>query len=178
MSLQDQLKAYAAYHRDGRNKATHFVGVPLVTFSLFLFLSWFRFVDAPKEFPMLSGAAIFYLCVLPYYLSLDLLIALLQLPVTLALLYAADRVAVMPFQQSLIVFLATFIGGWIIQLVGHAFEGRRPALTDNLMQIFNAPLFLTAEVLLMLGIHKDYYSPFEATPTPALQQPELQDVRA
>ena len=46
-SLKDQLVSYAAYHRDPRNKLTHFVGVPLVTFSLFLVLGWFRFVHAP-----------------------------------------------------------------------------------------------------------------------------------
>ena len=38
-----------------------------------------------------------------------------------------------------------------VQLIGHAFEGRRPALADNLLQIFNAPLFLTAEVVALLG---------------------------
>ena len=52
-SLRDQLGSYAAYHQDLRNKLTHFVGVPLVTFSLFLFLSWFRFMptgDLPMGF--------------------------------------------------------------------------------------------------------------------------------
>jgi uncharacterized membrane protein YGL010W len=49
------------------------------------------------------------------------------------------------------VFLAAFLGGWAIQLLGHALEGKRPALADNLLQIFNAPLFLTVEVLLLLG---------------------------
>lgn len=27
-SLEDQLAAYAAYHRDARNIATHFIGIP------------------------------------------------------------------------------------------------------------------------------------------------------
>ena len=46
-SLKEQLVSYGAYHQDPRNKLTHFVGVPLVTFSLFLVLSWFRF--APRR---------------------------------------------------------------------------------------------------------------------------------
>ena len=45
--------------------------------------------------------------------------------------------------------------GWIFQLAGHAIEGRRPALADNFLQIFNAPLFLTAEVLFLLGFRND-----------------------
>ena len=34
-SLDEQVVSYAAYHRDPRNKLTHFFGVPLVTFALF-----------------------------------------------------------------------------------------------------------------------------------------------
>jgi uncharacterized membrane protein YGL010W len=159
VSLQDHLNAYAAYHQDVRNKVTHLVGVPLVTFSLFLFLGWFRFVAEPRV-PLLSAAAVFYICVLLHYLSLDRVIALAQVPFSLALLYAADRIAVLEnFTVSLAVFVAAFVGGWIIQLVGHAFEGKRPALADNIWQIFNAPLFLTAEVMLLLGIRKELYTP-------------------
>jgi uncharacterized membrane protein YGL010W len=59
------------------------------------------------------------------------------------------------FLTSLYIFPATFIGGWIIQLIGHYFEGKRPALADNVMQIFNAPLFLTVEVLFLLGFRRE-----------------------
>jgi uncharacterized membrane protein YGL010W len=159
--LQEQLAAYAAYHKDPRNKETHFLGVPLVTFALFLFLGWFRFVAA-SDIPFLSAAALFYLSVFLYYLYLDRFIALLQFPITLAMLYVADRVAVMPIYQSVAIFAATFVGGWIIQLVGHAFEGKRPALLDNIMQLFNAPLFLTAEMLLLLGVRKEAYDGLNA----------------
>jgi uncharacterized membrane protein YGL010W len=90
-----------------------------------------------------------------YYLLLDWRVALLQAPFTLALLVLADRVALWPFAQSLAVFAGAFLGGWVVQLVGHGFEGRRPALADNLLQIFNAPLFLTAEVLFLLGFRPE-----------------------
>ena len=48
-------------------------------------------------------------------------------------------------------FAVLFVGGWILQLVGHVFEGRKPALADNLFQIFVAPIFLCAEVFFALG---------------------------
>jgi uncharacterized membrane protein YGL010W len=153
-TLAEQLAAYEAYHRDPRNTLTHFVGVPLVTFGLFLLLSWLRFVHAP-EAPFLTGAALFYLSVAIYYLVLDWKVALLQAPFSLSLLWLADRVALWPFPESLAVFLAAFVGGWVVQLVGHYFEGRRPALTDNLLQIFNAPLFLTTEVMFLLGFGRE-----------------------
>jgi uncharacterized membrane protein YGL010W len=48
-------------------------------------------------------------------------------------------------------FGVLFVGGWILQLVGHMFEGRKPALADNLFQIFVAPIFLAAEIFFALG---------------------------
>ena len=41
-SLEDQVAFYAAYHQDGRNKATHFIGVPAIMLSLFIPLAWLR----------------------------------------------------------------------------------------------------------------------------------------
>jgi uncharacterized membrane protein YGL010W len=162
MSLKEQMQSYGAYHKDPRNKMTHFFGVPLVTFSLFLALSWFPFVLYPRV--PISLATLFYVGVLVYYLKLDWVVALMQLPVTLTLLLIADWAAHLSFVWSFSIFLATFILGWIIQLVGHAIEGRRPALVDNLLQVFNAPLFLCIEVLALLGLRKDLYES-EALPS-------------
>jgi uncharacterized membrane protein YGL010W len=159
-TLSEQVSAYEAYHHDLRNKLTHFVGVPLVTFSIFLFLGWLRFAHYPAV--PFTGATLFYVIVFLYYLVLDWKIALLQAPFTHFLLWLADRVAVWPFQESLAVFLAAFVGGWIIQLVGHAMEGRRPALADNILQIFNAPLFLTVEVVNALSGRANATSQTEA----------------
>lgn len=49
--------------------------------------------------------------------------------------------------------IAIHIVSWILQFVGHGkFEGRAPALLDNLFQaIFLAPLFVWLELLFMLG---------------------------
>jgi uncharacterized membrane protein YGL010W len=81
-SLAEQMAAYGKYHRDARNKLTHFVGVPLVTFAIFVFLGWLRFAHAP-EIPF-TGATLFYLLVCLYYLCLSWTIALLQAPFSLS----------------------------------------------------------------------------------------------
>ena len=154
-SLSEQLDAYAAYHRDPRNRLTHFVGVPLVTLPPSSRPWVVAFVHAPET--PITAAALFYLVVFLYYLALDWRVALCQVPFTLALLILADWVARWPFLDSLVVFLATFLGGWAVQLVGHAFEGKRPALADNLLQVFNAPLFLTTEVIFLLGFRADLH---------------------
>jgi uncharacterized membrane protein YGL010W len=60
------------------------------------------------------------------------------------------------------VFLVSFVGGWVVQLVGHVFEGRKPALTDNLFQIFVAPIFLAAEATFALGMRKQLQARVES----------------
>lgn len=151
-TLEDQMRSYASYHRDRRNKITHFFGVPLVVYALLVPLGWFRFVHA--DIP-LTGATLFLAAVFVYYCRLDWIVALVQLPFSLALLYLADKASLLPVGESALVFFVAFVGGWIIQLLGHVFEGKRPALADNLLQIFNAPLFLTVEVLVLLGLRKE-----------------------
>ncbi len=161
-SLKQQLESYGAYHRHPHNKLTHFVGVPLVTFSLFQLLSWFRFIPTPNL--PITAATIFFLVVFFYYVKLDWSIALVQAPFSLALLCLADRAAfLLPVKLSVAVFLTAFVAGWAIQLVGHAIEGKRPALADNILQIFNAPLFLTVEVLSRFGFRRDLWAPSESS---------------
>ncbi|HEY2608686.1 MAG TPA: Mpo1-like protein, partial [Paraburkholderia sp.] len=38
-TLTQQLTQYAAYHRDRRNIATHFIGIPLIVLALAVLLS-------------------------------------------------------------------------------------------------------------------------------------------
>jgi len=151
-SLNEQMTAYAAYHRNFWCKVTHFIGVPIIIYSLFIPMGWFRF--APADIP-LTGATLFFVGTMIYYFRLDFVIACTQLPISFFLLWLADQASVLPFAQSAMVFFASFSAGWGIQFVGHIFEGKKPALADNLMQIFNAPLFLTCEVLFILGFKKD-----------------------
>lgn len=157
-TMQEQMQAYAGYHHNFWNKFTHFFGVPIVVYSLFVPMGWFRF--APADIP-LTGATLFYLSTFVYYCRLDWTVALFQAPITLLILYLADITSRLPFLESLGWFFASFAAGWIIQLIGHYFEGKRPALADNILQIFNAPLFLTLEILMFLGFKKELKATLE-----------------
>jgi uncharacterized membrane protein YGL010W len=147
-TLEDQMAIYAAYHLDRRNKASHFIGVPMIILSLFIPLAWLR-IDVGAV--PLTAAMLFAGAVLVYYFLLDVPLALAMLAVNAALLWAGHQIAGLGAQQGWAWFGALFVGGWIIQLVGHVFEGRRPALADNLFQIFVAPIFLVAEAFFALG---------------------------
>ena len=149
-TIEDQMSFYAAYHQDARNKATHFIGVPAIMLSLFIPLSWIRFEIGFANIPV-TAAMLFAAVVLAYYFVLDVPLALAMLVVTGILVFIADRIAALGMLQGWIWFAILFVGGWILQLVGHVFEGRKPALADNLFQIFVAPIFLAAEVFFALG---------------------------
>src|SRR5919198_2215214 len=143
-SLEEQMAAYSAYHQDARNKATHFAGVPVIILALFIALAWARIG------PVSAGMVLAGVLVL-YYLVLDVPLGLGMLLVFAALLWAGERIAALGALQAWIWFAVLFIGGWCLQLIGHLYEGRRPALVDNLFQIFVAPIFLCAEVFFALG---------------------------
>ena len=151
-TLEDQMSVYAAYHRDPRNKATHFVGVPVIVLSLFIPLAWLR-IDIGGI--AVTAAMLVAAVLIAYYLMLDVVLGVVMLAVFIGLGWLGHRIAGLGAIQGWAWFAVLFVGGWILQLVGHVYEGRRPALADNLFQIFVAPIFLAAEVLFALGYRRD-----------------------
>lgn len=156
--LPEQMYVYASYHRDPRNKAFHFLGVPMITFGILVPMALLRLSFGAAY---VSLAMVFVLAVLMYYLVLDRPLAFAMLLFIVPVLALAEWVA---HQSPMVwgpVFGAFFVVGWIIQLVGHAFEGRRPALADNLFQVIVAPLFLMTEVFFAMGGKKDLHAEVE-----------------
>jgi uncharacterized membrane protein YGL010W len=146
------MSVYLRYHRDPRNRLTHFIGVPLITFSLFIPLAWIR-IDVGGV--TITAAHVFFAAVLIYYLLLDVAVALALAVVVGGLACLAYRVAALGHAIGWTVFAVAFVGGWIAQLLGHYFEGKRPALVDNFWQILVAPLFLMMETFAALGFKRD-----------------------
>jgi uncharacterized membrane protein YGL010W len=149
----EQMAMYSAYHRDARNKATHFVGVPAIAFSLLIPMAMVRFADLGSY--TLTLATLFALAVMIYWIVLDPPFGIATTAIFVPAVWLADWIAQHAGAATAwITFAVLFVGGWIIQLVGHAFEGRKPALVDNLLQIFIAPVFLVAEAAFALGLRK------------------------
>jgi uncharacterized membrane protein YGL010W len=69
-----------------------------------------------------------------------------------------------------LVFTVFFVGGWVFQLIGHAREGRRPALVDNVFQAFIGPMFIMAEALTALGYKHELKAVIEGGPPPTRQR--------
>ncbi len=155
-TLDEQMSIYAVYHRNRWNRLTHFIGVPAIVFAILIPMAWIDFGAG------ITLARAFAIAVLIYYFILDVPLALAMTVAIAALLYAAEQAAALGAAAGWTWFGAFFAGGWIFQLAGHVFEGRKPALSDNLFQIFVAPIFLMAEVFFALGLKHDVMQKVEA----------------
>ena len=151
--IHQSLTQYAAYHRDRRNLATHFVGVPMILFSIILALATAWIPLGPVT---LTAAVLVSIASVAYYLALDVKLAA-TMAVVLFLMCAASselthRLDVGP---SLAWAAAIFVVGWAIQFVGHKYEGMKPAFLDDARQLVISPLFMCAEVYFALGMRED-----------------------
>ena len=163
-NLEQQITQYAAYHRDRRNIATHFVGVPMIVFSVVLALvPWTVFGVNLALIGIVIAAA--------YYLFLDIalgtaMLAFLFFCCYLVAVYVNARVDSTGVIMGLA--LAVFVVGWIIQFVGHKFEGIKPAFTDDLMGLVIGPLFIMTELFFTLGLKRSLKQYVEARVGPLL----------
>lgn len=178
-----QLATYAGYHRDPRNRATHFIGIPAIVFSLLVPLAlpplnkplqdWillFAMLPFNGLRPFLSLATLVAMTAVFGWIALDAGIGLAMIVVILPMLIIAQWIA-NNFGATVAwtVFAVFFVGGWALQLIGHVWEGRRPALVDNLFQAFVGPMFIMAEVLFALGLKQDLKAVVE-TVTPSTNE--------
>jgi uncharacterized membrane protein YGL010W len=155
-----QMAMYSAYHRNARNRATHFVGIPMIAIALFVPMAWVEFgtlADQP-----VTLALVFWATVSIFYVWLDRTIGLAMTVVGLAFLLVAAEIARHGSTVGWAAFAALFVVGWVFQLVGHVFEGRRPALVDNLLQALIGPMFLVAEVVFAMGYSRDLHEAVES----------------
>ncbi len=151
-TLVEHLSQYAEYHRDRRNIATHFVGIPLIVLAVAELLSRPGLEVAGL---WLSPAALVAAAAAIFYLRLDLRYGLLMSVLLLLSLWFGAALAVQSTTLWLSVGVALFVVGWIIQFVGHYYEGRKPAFVDDLMGLLVGPLFVAAELGFLLGLRKD-----------------------
>lgn len=158
-SLVDHLSQYAAYHRDPRNIVSHFIGIPLIVVAVAVLLS-------RPEWPVaglwLSPAVLVALASAWFYLRLELALGLLMTALMALSVWAGHALA----QQATLVWLGSGLGmfviGWVIQFVGHYYEGRKPAFVDDLSGLIVGPLFVVAELAFMLGLRQTLKHEIEA----------------
>lgn len=153
-SFIEQAKGYQSYHTKPITVATHLIGVPLVILSLMILIGCIKVI-----IPGVMATDLAWLltaCVMFYYFCLEWRLALATLPLMIVLLWIAYLFNYAgPSKIAMMAFAVTFVAGWIFQLAGHWFEGKRPAFIDNFSQSLIAPLFIVAEILFKFGFLDD-----------------------
>ncbi len=148
-TLAENLTQYAAYHRDRRNIATHFAGVPMIVFAIVLALSTWAFAVGTVPITL---AAVVCVAASLYYFRLDLLFGAVMAATLLVMCAIASEVTHrLSVPAALGLAAAIFVVGWALQFLGHRYEGVKPAFYDDAKQLLIGPLFVCAEVLFALG---------------------------
>ncbi|WP_422013560.1 DUF962 domain-containing protein [Roseateles sp.] len=145
----DLMTQYAAYHRDRRNIATHFIGIPLIVFAISVLLSRAEFTvtDAP-----MNAAIVLWAVTALWYLTRGNLV----LGAATAIVNGVLTALAMPMAQGstagwLTVGVGSFVVGWVFQFIGHYYEGKKPAFVDDLVGLLVGPMFVVGEAMFMLG---------------------------
>jgi uncharacterized membrane protein YGL010W len=149
-----QLAAYADYHRDPRNCATHVVGNPILFLAAVLPLSLLSITPFGVQ---INAAVLLVIPALILWIVLDVSIGLAIVGVAIPLLFAAAMIA----SHVSVAWVWTITGGlivvgWALQILGHSlFERRRPALLDNPIHMLISPMYIFAKLFIALGFRRD-----------------------
>jgi len=157
LNLEKQLQFYGAYHHNHVNVAVHIICVPPILLTSFLLLtntpdvplpSWLSIPNLPLNLGTF-GAALYS----TLYILMEPVAGALFAPILIGATAYSNHLTSTYGATANKWALAVNSVCWIAQFIGHGkFEGRAPALLDNLVQaIFLAPFFVWFEILFALG---------------------------
>ncbi|CUS22924.1 LAQU0S07e03290g1_1 [Lachancea quebecensis] len=146
--LSSQLAFYKSYHSDSINVMIHAIFVPTILYSSMVLLYEVKAFDNWTVAHLLVG--IFS----SYYMILDVKAGALASAIMGCTMHGISSGCL---QVSIKAALALFFAGWVSQFIGHgAFEHRKPALLDNLVQsLITAPFLILFELLFRMGFYQE-----------------------
>ncbi|CAD5373814.1 Predicted membrane protein [Rubrivivax sp. A210] len=163
----DLLAHYAGHHRDRRNIVTHLVGVPLIVLGLGVLLSRPALALGGLA---LTPAWIAFALVAAWYLTRGRLgigaATVLAMGALVALAHQLGRGATVGFWLGC--GLGLFFCGSVVQLIGHYYEGRKPAFADDGVGALVAPMFVMMEMLARAGCFKGLIAEIERRAGPTM----------
>ena len=149
-----QLGCYADAHRDRVNSVMHMIGNPILFVAVVLPLS---LLPVSVLGVKISAAPLLTIPALVLWTAWDIAIGLAIVATSIPLLLAASAIA---GRVSILWVWVTAVGlfvlGWALQIVGHQlFEGKRPTLLDNPVQMLISPMYIFAKLFVALGLRPD-----------------------
>ena len=132
------LAHYEESHRNPKNEIIHFIAIPLIMLSL---VGMMFAIHPYVAYAFIAASMVYYL-----RLSLAFLLAMLLWSLlSIALVFAMG-----PLVLELSV--ATFVGAWILQFIGHKLEGKKPSFFEDIQYLWVGPLFVLSKLFTKLGL--------------------------
>jgi uncharacterized membrane protein YGL010W len=147
------LNEYGDSHRNPRNKALHWICVPLILWCV-IGLWWLvPFPAALRDaYPAINWASVLVVAALIYYAILSVPLALGVLPILVLMLWSIDALSRSATVPLWTIFAGVFVLAWIGQFIGHAIEGKRPSFFKDVQFLMIGPLWLTADLYRRIGL--------------------------
>ena len=143
---------YAESHRNPINLLIHWLAVPVIYWTVLALLSALPFPTGWRIIPGLDWGAVTAVVAVLYVLTLSipLAVAMAAFSVTgLVLAAAYSRWGEVPLWQFA---LFVFVFAWILQLIGHKIEGRKPSFYRDQQFLLIGPLWLLAKLFRLFGL--------------------------
>ena len=140
---------YGRYHNNHTNILIHIIFVPIIATTMFYLFRCLSSRLSGRDFNDFNYSTLFPIFIFIYYTYVDSKLGFFTGLQYLLLDHLISKVSfgfsgISDFQ--IILFIHIF--GWISQFIGHGvYEGRKPALMDNLLLTLNAPIFVNIEIL-------------------------------
>ena len=141
------------------NVLTHALGIPLIVLALEVLLAR---PALPLAGVALTPAIVASAAAAVWYLWLDLKMGLLMTGLLALFVAVGSQIAQLSTGAWLGLGLGLFLVGWVLQFLGHHYEGRKPAFVDDVRSFLVGPLFMVAEGLFALGLLGDLRRQVEA----------------
>lgn len=163
-NANELMVMYAQYHRDRRNIRTHLVGIPLIVISIGMALSLLQWQVGGFT---LTAAGLAWALSAVWYLTRGHQGLGVATTVLMALLIGMAHIWVESLEHTAgalpawAVAFGVFVVGWVLQFVGHYYEGRKPAFADDLVGLLVGPMFVVGDVLMRWGAWRELDSHIE-----------------
>ena len=136
--MSDQwFDEYGESHRNPVNKLTHWICVPLITFSV-LGMLW---AIHPWVAMLVVGASLLFYAMLSWQIAAAMLVVSLVMLLILSMMTYV-------FWPS----VAIFVLAWIGQFIGHHIEGKKPSFFKDVQFLLIGPAWLLGFIFRLFGI--------------------------
>ncbi len=139
--FQQLMNGYAAYHTKNITKFTHLIGITYIIIGLqvLFFIPTINIMSQP-----VALAPVLLMFVSLYYFTLNAALALFT-SLYLSILTMLSYILYL-YGTPVTMFAELFVFGWLLQFIGHYFEGKKPAFLEDMRLSFVAPMFVVHEL--------------------------------